>query len=222
MKLYIVRHGAPDYDLDCLTPEGHKQARLAAEHLKNFKIDRVYSSPLGRAKQTCSYYCDLVNKSFEILPFAKELEWGNFKGDPYADGNPWDSSEQLMYEQHRIPSFDDWKKDPLFANDRVVSDVEMRIEEINKFLAKEGYVYDRGAFKVERNNEDSIALFCHGGFTCALFGHLMNIPFPVSCTHFLFELTSITLIEFEKAEIGSYTLPKCVFQNDYSHLKQGI
>ena len=55
MRILIIRHGDPDYEHDTLTEKGHREAKLLAEKLKNEKIDYIYSSPLGRAKDTCAY-----------------------------------------------------------------------------------------------------------------------------------------------------------------------
>jgi broad specificity phosphatase PhoE len=55
VRIFIVRHGDPDYEHDTLTEKGHREASLLAEKLKKEKIDYIYTSPLGRAKDTCAY-----------------------------------------------------------------------------------------------------------------------------------------------------------------------
>ena len=59
--IIIVRHGQSESNLNKtfggqsdspLTPLGHSQARLAAEHLKSTHFDAVYSSTLSRAYDT--------------------------------------------------------------------------------------------------------------------------------------------------------------------------
>ena len=57
MKIIFVRHGHPDYEKDCLTELGHKQAEAAAERLKDEPIWRIYSSTCGRAYETALYIC---------------------------------------------------------------------------------------------------------------------------------------------------------------------
>lgn len=49
MRIVLVRHGDPNYEKDCLTELGHKQAAVAAQRLLKEGIDEIYSSPLGRA-----------------------------------------------------------------------------------------------------------------------------------------------------------------------------
>ena len=54
MKLYIVRHGDPDYALDCLTEQGRREAELLAERMAKTEVAAFYVSPLGRARDTAS------------------------------------------------------------------------------------------------------------------------------------------------------------------------
>lgn len=52
MLLYIIRHGEPDYTTDTLTERGWTQAEAVGKRIYDAKIDRIFSSPMGRAKQT--------------------------------------------------------------------------------------------------------------------------------------------------------------------------
>ena len=56
MRLIFIRHGEPDYEKDCLTELGHKQAAAAAQRLLSEGIDEIYSSPQGRAFQTLNIF----------------------------------------------------------------------------------------------------------------------------------------------------------------------
>ena len=55
MKIYLIRHGDPDYENDTITPQGHKEARALVAYLKNEGIGRIFSSPRGRAQDTAAY-----------------------------------------------------------------------------------------------------------------------------------------------------------------------
>lgn len=52
MRIVIVRHGEPNYEKDCLTEKGHLQAAAAAKRLENEEIEAIYTSPMGRARET--------------------------------------------------------------------------------------------------------------------------------------------------------------------------
>jgi len=77
MELYIVRHaiaverGDPAYPWDDdrpLTPEGIHKFRLAARGLERLKLrpERIFSSPLLRARQTAELLRDAVSPDVEI------------------------------------------------------------------------------------------------------------------------------------------------------------
>ena len=52
MRILFVRHGHPNYELDCLTELGKKQAEAAALRLKDEGIEEIYASTCGRAFET--------------------------------------------------------------------------------------------------------------------------------------------------------------------------
>ena len=89
--ILFVRHGRTDYndkhllcggDLDISINEvGRDQAAKTAELLKNEKIDKIYCSPLLRARQTCDeilkYHKGVKVKYDDRL---KEMLFGKFNG----------------------------------------------------------------------------------------------------------------------------------------------
>lgn len=54
MKLLIIRHGDPNYDIDSLTPKGWKEVAYLSERIARLDIRDFYVSPYGRAKDTAS------------------------------------------------------------------------------------------------------------------------------------------------------------------------
>ena len=62
LLLYIVRHGDPDYATDSLTERGILQAEAVGKRIAASKIDRIFSSPMGRAKQTAEPACRLLGR----------------------------------------------------------------------------------------------------------------------------------------------------------------
>ena len=76
MRIVFVRHGEPNYELDCLTPLGRKQAKAAAERLREEGIEEIYSSPFGRAKETAQAASDALGiRPIRVLDFMHELYW---------------------------------------------------------------------------------------------------------------------------------------------------
>lgn len=67
MKIYIVRHGQTDYNINgryggrldvALNENGINEAYKVKEKLKNIKFDKIYSSPLQRAYLTARIISD--------------------------------------------------------------------------------------------------------------------------------------------------------------------
>lgn len=58
MKIFLVRHGEKELSEEdvSLTKEGFIQAKAVAKQLMKYKISKVYSSDLLRAKQTANEY----------------------------------------------------------------------------------------------------------------------------------------------------------------------
>jgi broad specificity phosphatase PhoE len=88
-RIYFVRHGEStnnikrkdgqiDLSIDSeLTNEGIKQAEKLALRFNNIQIDRFFSSPYIRARQTADKIKDVIKKDYEILEEAKERSSSN-------------------------------------------------------------------------------------------------------------------------------------------------
>ena len=99
LKIHLIRHGATDANIrgqyiGCktdmpLSPEGLNELRLLKENMNYPQIERVYSSPMLRCKQTAAVlYPDTNVISVENL---KEYDFGIFEGKTAAEleGNPY-------------------------------------------------------------------------------------------------------------------------------------
>ena len=60
MLFIYVRHGAPIYDPDSLTPLGHRQAEAVGKRLALYGLDRIYASTSARAIQTAKPAAELL------------------------------------------------------------------------------------------------------------------------------------------------------------------
>lgn len=89
-KIIIVRHGQTAENkkkiqqghLDTLLDEdGKKQAQVAAELLKNEKIEVFFSSDLKRAFHTAQAVASRhKNKEIQVTPLLREKHYGRFQG----------------------------------------------------------------------------------------------------------------------------------------------
>jgi broad specificity phosphatase PhoE len=88
-KIYIVRHGQTDFNLQnivqgsgvdsSLNPRGRAQARAFFDHYKDVPFDKVYTSTLKRTKETVQQFLDLGIPT-EALAGLNEISWGNKEG----------------------------------------------------------------------------------------------------------------------------------------------
>lgn len=93
MKLYFVRHGQTDENLNMsgnpkddvpLNQLGIQQAKDLAVELKNVKLDAIISSPLSRAKQTA----EILNENYR-LPIKLDTAWRERDLESYLTLDVW-------------------------------------------------------------------------------------------------------------------------------------
>ena len=84
MLLYIIRHGDPIYAPDSLTPRGHLQAKALAKRLALQGLDKIFVSPLIRARQTAQPTCELLG----IKPVVEEWTSENLAYKDLSVQNP--------------------------------------------------------------------------------------------------------------------------------------
>lgn len=89
MGLYYVRHGQTDWNVECqlqgksdipLNATGLQQANETKEKLKGLHIDRIYCSPLTRAKQTADIINEVTQCDIQIEQRLAERGFGELEG----------------------------------------------------------------------------------------------------------------------------------------------
>ena len=73
MKLIFIRHGEPDYTIDSLTEKGWREAEILSNRMAKIKMDYIYVSPLGRAKDTAKPTLEKTGRSAIELPWLQEF-----------------------------------------------------------------------------------------------------------------------------------------------------
>lgn len=222
MRILLIRHGDPDYENDCLTEKGRREATLLAKRLQNEKIDAFYSSPLGRAKETCLYTARAQGREqdVQVLDWLKEFNCDVTFPSGRKHDIPWDmlpeewANEAGMYEYTR------WYDHPCYDNSCVKKQYLRVTGALDALLEKHGYKREDRIYRVEQRNRDTIALFCHFGVESVLLSRLCNIS-PVNIWHHFVALpTSVTTLYTEERREG-----KAVFRvtgfGDTGHLYAG-
>lgn len=224
MRIFIVRHGDPDYKLDTLTQKGKREAELLAEKLKQEKIDYFYTSPLGRAKDTCMTVAKIkgMENAVRIEPLFREFDVQNAMVYPngLAREHIWDMLPEFWTPQAEMYDKDEWWKAPCFRFGNVQAEYEKVVSRLDEILAMHGYVRDGNAYRVEKPNRDTVIIFCHFGLEMMLLSRLMNIS-PVSLSHHFVALTSsLTTLYSEERREGIATF-RCAGFGDIGHLYAG-
>ena len=220
MRIVFVRHGDPDYANDCLTPLGVPHAKAAAERLREEGIERIFSSPQGRAVQTAQTTADALGLGVETLDFMHEIAWGSADGTPvFADGHPWKIADELVKTGWDLTDRS-WPEHPFYRNNRALEAVRTVEKGTDCWLASLGYVREGSAYRCVRENDAqfTVALFSHGGSSSAALGRILNLPFPYMCAAFHMPFTGITVIRLDRHP-GSLCAPCLELTGDGRHIR---
>ena len=219
MLLYIVRHGDPVYETDSLTERGRLQAEAVGKRIADSKIDRIFSSPMGRAKETAAPACRLLGLECNIENWAHEIE--DERLTPFPDG----VMKSVTYVQNtyfRRNGNMDLGYDKAFDcegfNQTQMKKAVSYIEEGGRdFLERLGYKEENGIYRILKPNDEKVALFCHAAFSRAWLSVLLHIPINIMWSSFSYTHTGVTVLEFKNNKDG-YTAPQCLCFSDMSHL----
>ena len=219
MLLYIIRHGDPIYVTDSLTEKGKLQAEAVGKRMKDSKIDRIFSSPMGRAKETAAPAARLLGLDITIEDWTHEIEAERLT--PYPDGK-MKSISQLQNTVFRQGGNINLPYDRCFEctgiNESHMKDAIDYIESSgNEFLERLGYKEENGVYRIIEPNEDKVALFCHAAFARAWISRLLHIPLNIMWAGFDYMHTGVTIIEFRNNKDG-VTAPRCLCYSDMSHI----
>lgn len=176
MKLYVVRHGQTDWNLENrmqgqtdvpLNDTGINQARKLKKTLESYDFDICYCSPMKRAVQTASI---AVNGRTKILydDDLKERSYGDYEG---VDCATWDIDE----------------------NNIRLNTNEGGIEPIKDVLARSKRVLKR--IKAENPANAKVLVIAHGALLQAL--NFCIVGYDDDTDFGTFELDNTALAEYE-------------------------
>lgn len=220
MKLLIVRHGDPDYSIDSLTPKGRREAELLRDRLAKLDVEKFYCSPLGRAQETAKATLNFLGRTAETCDWLREFDGYVVDPDSGERTSPWDRTPAFLCGNDDYYDKDRWISTPFYSSGNVPEKYKRVCDGIDALLARHGYVHDGKVFRVERENTDTLVLFCHFGVECVLLSHIMKIS-PVILWHsFVALTTSVTTLVTEEREQGTAVF-RCNGFGDISHLYAG-
>ncbi len=225
MLLYIIRHGDPIYGPDTLTEKGKLQAQALASRLAVNGLDRIYSSPMGRARETAQPACDLLGLQYSVEEWTSEGKaWQDFSLVMPDGKRRWCFSIQgtILKNDNTINIGSNWHELEMF-NETNAKDGYKRIQDSSdEFLARHGYLRDGAIYRITHPNEERVAVFCHEGFGLTWMSHLLSIPPHIFWTSFNITHSGVSIFNFKNYPDG-LTVPACLCLNDTSHIyKSGL
>lgn len=230
MLLFYIRHADPTYDPDGLTPLGERQAEALAKRLSLYGLDEIYSSTSNRAIMTAKPTSELVGKEIKLLDFANEAYAAERFTIEKGDGTT--NKMWLFQNKKAINLFNDieikklgdrWFEHKEFKKYDYGNGINKVYDEVDGFIKELGYEHERysGKYKVIESNNKRIALFAHQGFFFAFLSVLLDIPYPMVCTHFDITPSGMTVIDFP--EYDNYAVPKILTLSSDSHIyREGL
>lgn len=219
MLLYIIRHGHPDYETDTLTELGRLQAEAVGKRIAKSKIDRIYTSPMGRARQTAEPACRLLGLEYQVEEWTREVDQEQYT--PYPDGVRKPLSGMQNTHARGTDELDLPFSRSFECRAVAPSGMKEKYDFIRRsgdeFLERLGYREENGVYRILRPSEEKVAVFCHALFGMTWISALLRIPFHIMWTGFCYSHTGVTIIEFANNADG-WTAPKCLSYCDLSHI----
>lgn len=188
-KLILVRHGETDKnvnnklhafdDSETLNETGREQIKKAADKLKEFTPNKVFSSKEKRAVASTEIISSLLKIPMEIVEGMQERNWGVFTGKPWSEVEkilkPMTLEERYQYVPENGES---WK----VFEERLIK----RIQQITR-----------------DNKDKTVVVVTHGGAIRALMPFLTNVRREES---FKYDPENASLTIFNYDEKGFYKL----------------
>ncbi|SEM62250.1 histidine phosphatase family protein [Paenibacillus sp. OV219] len=222
MKVYLIRHAEPDYPNNTITSPGHLEAGALAERLAGTKIDRIYSSPLGRALHTMQYTSDATGIQPTILPWLAELDGWQITNPSGEATVAWNCDHTWVREHRPYPTRDNWHELAPFNKPEFRDHFQIIKDNSDQFFERNGYRREGGRYRIMESNRDTIAIFCHLGFGLAWLSHLLELPLSLVWSSFWIAPSSVTTIVMEERDHG-FAAPRCYGIGDIGHIyKAGL
>ena len=218
MRILIVRHGDPDYEIDGLTEKGKREAELLADKLVKEKMDGIYCSVLGRARLTIKPTLDRLGRTAEYCEWLREFDYAPVSF-PYVDHPKccWDVLPSFVEERGELYHPTGWREVDFIKGTELCAAYDNVCKELDALLLKEGYRRTGYSYRAEAPNHRTIVLVCHFGLSAVLLSHLLNCSPYSLWQHTVAAPTSVTTLYTEEREEGVAHF-RCASFGDISHL----
>ena len=220
MRLYIIRHADPNYEIDGLTEVGRIEAELLSERLAALDVKKIYTSPLGRARATAKPTEEKFGMTAEVVELFREFSWERIDLPYKKDAIAWDLLPSYVKNRDDLYSPTRWREAEPLKSSNIPAAYDAVCAELDRVIAEMGYVREGHAYRVERSNHDTYLIFCHYGVAAVMLSHLLGTS-PYSLWQNTVMLpSSVTVLYTEEREEGIASLRMQAF-GDTSHLYKG-
>jgi histidine phosphatase superfamily protein (branch 1) len=217
VRLYLIRHADPDYANHTITPTGHREARALADRLADEKLDRIYVSPLGRARDTMQYTIDRTGLPYQVEDWLQEIGGRSGESEELGKIAAWNVPGQVVRADRSLPTSANWSSRPPLDNPAFSQIYAGLRASSDAFLARHGYAREGGAYRMVACSSERIALFCHAGFGLTWLAPMLDLPLPLVWTGFFLAPSSVTIVLLEERS-AEFAAPRCLCVGDTSHL----
>lgn len=229
MRLYLIRHGDPDYDRDVLLESGKAEAAALSAVTPSWNLDAIYASPHGRAQETAAIATEALHMPIVTLDwlreFPAELDLNGAGPDLLSaynntklreDGSfcpriMWDILPAYLYRHPEFFHPTAWRDTDLVRRSDMLEKYAGVERGVDRLLLNYGYERrnpgpgepcGEPVYTALAANRKHVALFCHFGVTCVILSHLLNIS-PFALWHTMCAQTStVTELVTEEREKG--------------------
>ena len=217
MRLLIIRHGDPNYEIDSLTPKGWKEAEYLSEKLEKMDIKEFYVSTMGRAKDTAAATLKKMGRTAVPCEWLREFAPQGFTSGEGYRKVIWDWLPGQWTKDERFYQEDQWFDREEFLPSKIKEEYEWVTENFDQLLKEHGYVREGRCYRVEKPNMDTLVFFCHFGLGCVLIAHLLGISPMILWHGFCAAPTSVTSVVTEERRKGIASFRVSAY-GDTSHL----
>lgn len=216
MRLYIIRHGDPDYENNTITPAGHLEAKALAEHLKDVGLDKIYYSPLGRAVDTMKYTADLLNIEPQVEEWTEEISH-DIELEKWGGLHICDIPGEVVRNLEPGASHENWYQRKIYSDPELIVKIKGIWRNSDDFIKRNGYEREGECFRCIKPNSEKIAIFCHAALGMTWLAYLLGIPLSIMWSGFWPAPSSVTTVLFEERS-QNWAVPRCIGFGDVSHL----
>ena len=239
LRLHIIRHADPDYAHDTITARGRCEAEALAARAHELAVDRLFVSPLGRARATAEPLEAATGLAATVEEWAREFDVPRVPDGEGGTSMFWNVSGHYVRElAARRPGETvtdgaasassglgpdaPWPSWPVLDGyvARIHDEVDRLEQGARGFLHSLGYRYSPEGFHrmPSAAHQLTVAVVCHGALGVTWLAWLLGIPYESAWTSLFLPVSSVSTVVFEERGGSGVCVPRAVRIGDTSHL----